>query len=203
MCDCKNSYGWTQSHATCWADSIFMSLLIPPLTRYYFIKYLKKKKLFVHDFFPCKQHISHYEKDYLIKKIWGREFSILKGSATYYRIEEILRYINVNNIIIEHYFLKHYKPVGNMFCLTSEFISYMPIEIKKFVIQSIILFLKKHVTCIIRCDDNKWYFFDNERAVRKKKLKLLRIRTKNDEFIIKNKALLYIYLYAKKIPNSK
>lgn len=197
MCDCKNSYGWAQSHSTCWADTIFMSLLIPPFTRHYFIKFLKKRKLFLPDFFPCKQEISHYEKEYLIKKIWGKNYSISEGSVTYYRIKEILNYINNNNIIIDIYFFKHYKPKGNMFCLASEKIIYMPIEIKKFTIQSVFLFLKEHVTCIIRCEDNKWYFFDNERAAKNKKLKLLKIKIQNKCFVIKNKALFYVYLYAK------
>lgn len=203
MCDCKNSYGWMQSYATCWADSILMSLLIPPLTRYYFIKYLNKKKLFIYDFFPCAQYITHYEKDYLIKKIWGREFSILQGSETYYRIEEVLKYININNVMVENYFLKVFKPMGNMFCITSEIISPMPITLKNFTIQSIILFLKKHVTCIVKCDDQNWYFFDNERSIKRKKLKLVKIKINDNTIIIKNKALMYVYLYAKNIKNNK
>jgi len=215
MCDCKKSYGWAQSYSSCWADTILMSLLIPPITKHYFIRFLKKRNLHLVDFFPCTQFISHYEKEYLIKKIWNKSVSIREGNYTYCRLEELLKYININNIMIERYFLEYYKPLGNMFCITSKYVTVMPVTIKNFTIQSILLFLNKHVTSIIRCEDDNFYYFDNERAAIKKKLKLMKIKIKDNSFTLDQKALLsiltkdyenvlfYIYLYAKNIRKIK
>lgn len=196
MCDCKKSYGWMQSHSSCWADTILMSLLIPSLNKHYFIKFLKKLNLNLDDFFPCNQIITNCEKEYLIRKIWGKTVRIDKPSITHDRLGEILHMIHKNNKIINDYNLRNFKPKGNMFCILSENKIALD-KINNFILQTVILSRKSHVVCIIRCDDNKWYYYDNERAKSKKKLKLFKLKFYENFLFFNSDAILYYYLYTK------
>ena len=199
MCDCEESFGWTQSHSSCWADTIFMTLLIPSLSRFYFLKLLKKLHLHINDFYPCKQEITNCEKEYLIRKIWGREYGINTPSVTSMRFKEILLLINKNNVMIPDHQLYNFKPKGNMFCVFSDTKDYAFDKLADFVLVSLILSGYEHVVCVIRCDNNKWYYFDNERAKRNKKLLLTKFKCKNNVFSFDVEALKYYYFYVKKI----
>jgi len=199
MCDCNNSFGWFQSHSSCWADTILMTLLIPSLNKYYFTKMLKKINLDLDDFYPCKQNITNCEKEYLIRKIWGKEFTINKPSITHDRLLEVLKMINNKNEIINGFWsLETYTPKGNMFCIVTDRNKGLD-EIKNYILLSVILAKKKHVVCNIKCDNNKWYYYDNERSKENKKLKLIKIKSTNNILEFKKEALLYYFFYTRKL----